>query len=178
VKPQSGTSEDTSTAVTRSEPWRPFRITRDELGDFLKGILSPPTCRCRGWGYRESRGARSLEKLFQSLPRGGAPERKVAEPPQTGPVLALVHKPGQVQSRSALFCEASGEPIRISGSSACSRTCSAGGFLTLHPAARRLGPCVCRFLRPVLQVAGRTLLGYIGCKGDKTSQALEETVGS
>ena len=43
-----------------------------------------------------------LEQFYKALPQTCAPLRKMADPAATAPVLALIHKPGQVQSQIAL----------------------------------------------------------------------------
>jgi zinc protease len=78
-------------------------ITRDELRDFLTEYLVPSNMVVAVAGdIEKSVVLESLQRLFRSLPDGSSQERKLAEPPETGPVLALVHKPGQVQSQVSL----------------------------------------------------------------------------
>jgi predicted Zn-dependent peptidase len=153
-------------------------ITRDELRDFLKRYLVPSNLVVAVAGDIEKTVAlESLEMLFRSLPKGRAPERKLVEPPQTGPVLALVHKPGQVQSQVSLALRSVRRTHPDFWKLSLLVNLFGGGDSLLYTRLREdLGLVYATFFAQSYKWKAGTLLGYIGCKGDKTSQALEETV--
>ena len=121
--------------------------------------------------------AAGLKKLLGALPQGQAPERDLSDPKENKPVIALIPKPGQVQSQVMLVLP---------------------GFKRIHPAfwkARLLTDIFggsdslmytrlrddlglvysAGFFQTYKWNAG-VLIGYIGCKGDKTGTSIEETL--
>jgi predicted Zn-dependent peptidase len=153
-------------------------ITRDDLEDFLKKHFVPSNMVVAVAGDIEKPVVLgSLEKFFRSLPRGRAPERKLPEPPETGPVLALVHKPGQVQSQVTLALRSVRRTHPDFWKLSLLANLFGGGDSLLYTRLREdLGLVYAAFFTQSYKWQAGTLLGYIGCKGDKTSQALEETV--
>ena len=153
-------------------------ITREELRDFLKTYLVPSNMVIAVAGDIEKPLVLgSLENLFQSLPKGGAPVRKLAEPPQTGPVLALVHKTGQVQSQVSLALRSVRRTHPDFWKLSLLVNLFGGGDSLLYTRLREdLGLVYAAFFAQSYKWQAGTVLGYIGCKGDETSQALEETV--
>jgi zinc protease len=111
------------------------------------------------------------------LPEGRRPERNLRDPKETPPVVALIPKPGQVQSQIILALRSAKR--------------SDPGFWKTHLLMDVFGgPDSLMYTRlrddlGVVYSAGffqaykwnaGVLLGYIGCKGDKTSASLAETV--
>jgi predicted Zn-dependent peptidase len=118
-----------------------------------------------------------LAQLFKALPQTPAPLRNLSEPGSTPPVLALIHKPGQVQSQIALSLPSVKRLnpdywkinllMRIfGGSDSMMYTRLRDDMGLVYSAA---------FYETYKWSAG-VLFGYIGCKGDKTVPALEETL--
>ena len=118
-----------------------------------------------------------LAQLFKALPQTPAPLRNLSEPGSTPPVLALIHKPGQVQSQIALSLPSVNRLnpdywkinllMRIfGGSDSMMYTRLRDDMGLVYSAA---------FYETYKWSAG-VLFGYIGCKGDKTVPALEETL--
>jgi predicted Zn-dependent peptidase len=153
-------------------------ITRDDLGDFLKRYLVPSNMVVAVAGDIEKTAVLgSLQGLFRSLPEGRAPERALAEPPQTGSVLALIHKPGQVQSQVSLALRSVRRTHPDFWKLSLLANLFGGGDSLLYTRLREdLGLVYAAFFTQSYKWNAGTLVGYIGCKGDKTSQALEETV--
>jgi zinc protease len=153
-------------------------ITREELGAFLEKHLVPSNMVVAVAGdIEKSAVIGSLEKLFRSLPGGKAPERQLAEPPQTGPVLALIHKPGQVQSQVSLTLRSVRRTHPEFWKISLLMNLFGGGDSLMYTRLREdLGLVYAAFFTQSYKWQAGTLLGYIGCKGDKTSQAIEETV--
>jgi zinc protease len=153
-------------------------ITRDELGEFLKKHLVPSNMVVAVSGDIEKPLVlRSLEKVLRSLPQGTAPVRQLAEPPQTQPVLALVHKPGQVQSQVSLTLRSVRRTHPDFWRLSLLMNLFGGGDSLMYTRLREdLGLVYAAFFTQSYKWQAGILLGYIGCKGDKTSQAIGETV--
>ena len=76
-------------------------IAREDLLRFLRAYVVPSNMVVALAGDIDRDAAReSLERFFRELPAGRAPERQLPAPGPTPPGVALIHKPGQVQSRS------------------------------------------------------------------------------
>jgi zinc protease len=153
-------------------------IKRDDLTAFMRNYFVPSNIVAAVSGditFAEAQA--DLKKLLEALPQGPSPERNYNDPKETPPVLALIPKPGQVQSQVVLLLP---------------------GFKRTHPAfwkARLLTDIFggsdslmytrlrddlgfvysAGFFQAYKWKAG-TLIGYIGCKGDKTSTAIMETL--
>jgi len=153
-------------------------ISRIELVDFLKRYLVPSNMVVAVAGdIEKSVVLGSLGKFFRSLPEARAPERELTEPPQTNPVLALVHKPGQVQSQVTLALRSVRRTHPDFWKLSLLVNLFGGGDSLLFTRLREeLGLVYTAFFTQSYKWQAGTLQGYIGCKGDKTSQALEETV--
>jgi zinc protease len=153
-------------------------ITREEIGAFLKKYLVPSNMVVAVAGdIEKSVVIESLEKLFRSLPQGNAPERQLAEPPQAPPGLALVHKPGQVQSQVSLTLRSVRRTHPDFWKLSLLMNLFGGGDSLMYTRLREdLGLVYAAFFTQSYKWQAGTLLGYIGCKGDKTAQAIEETV--
>jgi len=153
-------------------------ITRDDLTAFMRHYFVPSNMVAAVSGditFAEAQAG--LKNLLEALSRGPSPERNYDDPKETPPVLTLIPKPGQVQSQVVLLLP---------------------GFKRTHPAfwkARLLTDIFggsdslmytrlrddlgfvysAGFFQTYKWNAG-TLIGYIGCKGDKTSTAIVETL--
>jgi len=153
-------------------------ISKTDLNIFMKTYFVPSNIVAAVSGditFKEATAG--LKKLLEALPQGRSPERNLNDPKETPPVLTLIPKPGQVQSQVVLVLP---------------------GFKRTHPAfwkARLLTDIFggsdslmytrlrddlglvysAGFFQTYKWHAG-TLIGYIGCKGDKTSTAIMETL--
>jgi predicted Zn-dependent peptidase len=153
-------------------------ISKTDLNIFMKTYFVPSNMVAAVSGditFKEATAG--LKKLLEALPQGRSPERNLNDPKETPPVLTLIPKSGQVQSQVVLVLP---------------------GFKRTHPAfwkARLLTDIFggsdslmytrlrddlglvysAGFFQTYKWNAG-TLIGYIGCKGDKTSTAIMETL--
>jgi len=118
-----------------------------------------------------------LRKLLQALSDGRPPERNLRDPDETPPVVALIPKPGQVQSQImlALHGVKRSDPdfwkIRLlmdvfGGTDSLMYTRLRDDLGLVYSAG---------FFQTYKWNAG-VLIGYIGCRGDKTSTSIMETV--
>ncbi|HUT71533.1 MAG TPA: pitrilysin family protein [Desulfatiglandales bacterium] len=153
-------------------------ITADDLKRFLVTYFLPSNMVAAISGDISKETATSgLRKLFQALPEGRPPERGLRDPKETPPVIALIPKPGQVQSQLMLALRGAkrSDPdfwkIRLlmdvfGGSDSLMYTRLRDDLGVVYSAG---------FFQTYKWNAG-ILLGYIGCKGDKTSTSLVETL--
>jgi len=153
-------------------------ISRADLTAFMRNYFVPSNIAAAVSGditFTEAQAG--LKTLLEALPQGRSPERNCNDPKETPPVLTLIPKPGQVQSQVVLVLP---------------------GFKRTHPAfwkARLLTDIFggsdslmytrlrddlglvysAGFFQTYKWNAG-ALIGYIGCKGDKTITAIMETL--
>jgi predicted Zn-dependent peptidase len=138
-----------------------------------------------------------LKPFFQAFPETRAPQRKLKDPAITSPVLALVNKPGQVQSQPAITSPVLAlvnKPGQVQSQIILSLPANKrshpdywktsllmnifGGNDSLMYKRLRddLGLVYSAgFFQTYKWQAGQ-LLGYIGCKGDQTGAAIIETI--
>ena len=103
--------------------------------------------------------------------------RKLDEPAENPPVLALVHKPGQVQSRVALYLSSVKRTNPDYWKMSLLMNIFGGSDSMMYTRLRDdLGIIYAGGFHQTYKWKSGTLIGYIGCKGDKTVQAIGETV--
>ncbi len=152
-------------------------ITRADLTGFLTRYFVPTNMVVAVSGdISKDQAMQDLTQLLDALPQRPAPRRNIAPPAETPPVLALIHKPGQVQSQIML------------GMTGIRRThpdfwklrllvdILGGSDSILYKRLRDdLGLVYSAGFYQTYRWQAGLLLGYIGCKGDKTGQAISET---
>jgi predicted Zn-dependent peptidase len=153
-------------------------ITRDDLGRFIRNYFVPSNMVAAVAGdITLEQAAADLEKFLGALPKGRAPARDLRDPKQTPPVLALIPKPGQVQSQVvlALPCFKRTHPAFWK---ARLLTDIFGGNDSLMYTRLRddLGLVYSAGFFQTYKWQAGELIGYIGCKGDRTSTSIEETL--
>jgi predicted Zn-dependent peptidase len=154
------------------------RITRNDLETFLKKFFVPSnmTACIAGDIDRES-VIRSLGKLFRSLPQGSPPERKIGDPKPTSPVLALIHKPGQVQSQVFMVLPAIKRTHPDFWKTALLTNIFGGSDSLMYTRLRDdLGLVYSAGLAQAYKWNAGLVVGYVGCKGNQTAEAILETV--
>ena len=121
--------------------------------------------------------AAGLKRLFKSLPQTAAPQRKLAEPDKTPPVLALIHKPGQVQSQIMMSLPSvkrtHPDYWKIS---LLTNIFGGDGSLVYKRLRDDLGLVYSAGFYEAYKWSAGILYGYIGCRGDQTIPAIEETL--
>lgn len=154
------------------------QITREDLMKFLRAFFVPSNMVvCVAGDIEKGRAVESLERLFEAFPEAAAPPRSLGEPPETPPVLSLIPKPGQVQSQ--VFLALRGLPRSHPDYWKLSLLMNIfGGSDSLMYTRLRddLGLVYAAGFRETFKWKAGMLIGYLGCKGDMTSEALLETV--
>jgi predicted Zn-dependent peptidase len=153
-------------------------ITREDLKGFLKKYLVPSNIVAAVAGDIEKTDVvKGLERLFQALPRSRVPVRKLDDPAQTPSVLALIHKPGQVQSQVALLLPSLKRTHPEYWKMSLLMNIFGGNNSLMYTRLRSdLGLIYSAWFYQTYKWQAGLLVGYIGCKGDSTSQAIQETV--
>jgi len=153
-------------------------ITRKDLKEFLKKYLVPSNIVAAVAGDIEKTDVlKGLGRLFQALPRSRVPARKLDDPAQTPSVLALIHKPGQVQSQVALLLPSLKRTHPEYWKMSLLMSIFGGNDSLMYTRLRAdLGLIYSAWFYQTYKWQAGMLVGYIGCKGDSTSQAIRETV--
>jgi zinc protease len=153
-------------------------VTREDLKRFLKTYFVPGnmTVAIAGDIDRDKIIA-GLKPFFQAFPETRAPQRKLKDPAITSPVLALVNKPGQVQSQIILSLPANKRSHPDYWKTSLLMNIFGGNDSLMYKRLRDdLGLVYSAgFFQTYKWQAGQ-LLGYIGCKGDQTGAAIIETI--
>ena len=153
-------------------------ITRDDLKQFLTKHIVPANIVAAVAGDIDKVDVASgLEQLFKALPQTDAPLRELADPEPTPPVLALIHKPGQVQSQIALSLPSVKRTHSDYWKINLLMSIFGGNDSLMYTRLRDdLGLVYSAGFFETYKWSAGILIGYIGCKGDKTVPAIEETI--
>ncbi len=153
-------------------------VTREDLKRFLKTYFVPGNMTVAIAGdIDKDKIIAGLKPFFQAFPETRAPQRKLKDPAITSPVLALVNKPGQVQSQIILSLPANKRSHPDYWKTSLLMNIFGGNDSLMYKRLRDdLGLVYSAgFFQTYKWQAGQ-LLGYIGCKGDQTGAAIIETI--
>ena len=153
-------------------------ITLEDLKHFLKTYFVPGNMTVAIAGDIDKDEILSgLKTFLQAFPESAAPRRKLKDPKPTPPVLALVNKPGQVQSQIILSLPANKRSHPDYWKASLLMNIFGGNDSLMYKRLRDDMGLVysAGFFQTYKWQAGQ-LLGYIGCKGDQTAAAIGETI--
>jgi zinc protease len=153
-------------------------VTREDLKRFLKTYFVPGNMTVAIAGDIDKDNIiAGLKTFLQAFPETKAPRRKLNDPTITSPVLALVNKPGQVQSQIILSLPAKKRSHPDYWKTSLLMNIFGGNDSLMYKRLRDdLGLVYSAgFFQTYKWQAGQ-LLGYIGCKGDQTGAAIIETL--
>lgn len=153
-------------------------ITREDLKSFLQTYFVPANMTAAVAGHIDrERVVSGLEKLFAALPPDHAPRRRLDDPAETGPVLALINKPGQLQSQVTLWLPSvkrmHPDYWKIS---LLTRILGGDDSLMYTRLRDELGLVYSAGFYQSYKWRAGMLVGYMGCKADKTPRAIAETL--
>jgi predicted Zn-dependent peptidase len=153
-------------------------LSREDLKQFLAQYFVPSNMVAAVAGDVDKAEVLSgLGQFFEALPQTKAPVRKLADPGKTPPVLALIHKPGQVQSQIALSLPSvkrtHPDYWKIS---LLTNIFGGDGSLMSKRLRDDLGLVYSAGFYETYKWSAGVLFGYIGCKGDQTVPAISETI--
>jgi zinc protease len=152
-------------------------IAKEDLAAFLETYFVPSNMVVSVAGDVEKSAAlESLTRLIRALPQKKAPVRNVEVPPPTGPVLALIHKPGQMQSQVTLALRSVQRTHPDYWKTSLLMNLFGGSDSLLYTRLREeLGLVYAAFFYETAKWKAGMLLGYIGSNGDTTPRAIAET---
>ncbi len=153
-------------------------ITREDLKLFLKDYFVPSNMVAAVAGdIDRTEAIKGLNALLKALPNKKAPERRLDVPVETPPVLALIHKPGQVQSQVGLRLPGIRRTHPAYWKMSLLMNVFGGSDSLMYTRLRDdLGLIYAGGFFQTYKWKAGILAGYIGCKGDKTGQAISETI--
>jgi predicted Zn-dependent peptidase len=153
-------------------------ITREDLKRFLQKYFVPANMTVAIAGDIEKEKIISgLKKFLKAFPQTKAPGRILNDPVATSPVLALINKPGQVQSQIIMNLPGKKRTHPDYWKASLLMNIFGGNDSLLYKRLRDdLGLVYSAGFYQTYKWKAGQLLGYIGCKGDQTGAAIEETL--
>ena len=153
-------------------------IGREDLKQFLRDHFVPSNMVAAIAGDIDQEDVKAgLSQFFAALPQTTAPQRNLADPAETSPVLALIHKPGQVQSQVVLSLPSVKRTHPDYWKISLLMNIFGGGDSLMYTRLRDdLGLVYSAGFHQTYKWNAGFLTGYIGCKGDKTAAALAQTI--
>jgi predicted Zn-dependent peptidase len=154
------------------------KITSHDLKRFLKDYFLPSNMVVAVAGdITKQKALAGLNKLFEALPKGKAPERNLTDPKRTPPILTLIHKPGQVQSQVILLLPGVKRTHSDYWKVNLLMNIFGGNDSLMYKRLRDdLGLVYSAGFFQTYKWHAGILAGYIGCKGDQTRTAIIETL--
>ena len=153
-------------------------INQEDLKGFMKRYFVPSNMVVAVSGdIEKGRALEGLRKFFQAFPKGRAPVRELGNPSETAPVLALIHKPGQVQSQVVMTLRSITRTHPDYWKANLLMNVFGGSDSLMYTRLRDdLGLVYAAWFYQTYKWKAGMLRGYIGCKSDRTGQAVQETV--
>jgi predicted Zn-dependent peptidase len=153
-------------------------ITREDIQDFLTAYFVPSNMvACVAGDIDKKQVLKALGQLFSALPERKAPRRHLEDPLDTPPVLALIHKPGQVQSQVTLDLASVKRSHPDYWKMSLLINVFGGKDSLMYTRLRDdLGLVYAAWFHQAFKWQAGLLLGYIGCKAERTADAISETV--
>ena len=153
-------------------------VTREDLERFLKTYFVPENMTVAVAGdIDKDKIIAGLQTFFQAFPKTKAPPRKLKDPEITSPVLALINKPGQVQSQIILRLPANKRSHPDYWKTSLLMNIFGGSDSLMYKRLRDdLGLVYSAGFFQTYKWRAGQLIGYIGCKGDQTGAAISETL--
>jgi len=153
-------------------------ISRDDLKQFIADYFVPSNMVAAVAGDIDKTMVISgLTQLFEALPPTKAPSRKLADPEETPPVAVLVHKPGQVQSQITLSLPSVKRTHPDYWKINLLMQIFGGNDSLMNKRLRDdLGLVYSAVFYETYKWSAGVLFGYIGCKGDQSVPAIQETI--
>jgi len=152
-------------------------ISAEDLTTFLQAYFIPKNMVVAVAGDMEfNEVQKGLKKFFGAFPKTQLAERVLPDPTEGKPVLALVHKPGQVQSQVIFTLETVKRTHPDYWNIAMLTNIFGGSDSFLYKRLRSdLGLVYAAYAYQNYMWQAGFLTGYIGCQADQTRQALSET---
>ena len=152
-------------------------ITREDLYHFLRTYFVPSNMVVSVAGdIEKDRVIESLGNFFKAFPGRKPPERKLEDPVLNSPVLALINKPGQLQTQIGLTLDSVKRTDPDFWKIGLLMNIFGGNESLLFTRLREdLGLVYGAWFLQTYKWKAGLLVGHIGCRGDKTTDAIRET---
>ncbi len=153
-------------------------ISREDLKQFLAQYFVPSNMVAAVAGdIDKAEVVSGLGQFFGALPPARAPGRELADPGKTPPVLALIHKPGQVQSQITLSLPSVKRTHPDYWKISLLMNLFGGDGSLMYKRLRDdLGLVYATGFYETYKWSAGVLFGYIGCKADQSVPAIAETI--
>ena len=153
-------------------------ITREDLKRFLNEYFVPANMTVAIAGdIEKEKIIVGLKKFLNAFPQTKPPERILNDPVDTPPVLALINKPGQVQSQIIVHLPSKKRTHPDYWKASLLMNIFGGNDSLMYKRLRDdLGLVYSAGFYQTYKWKAGQLVGYIGCKGDQTGAAIEETL--
>ena len=153
------------------------QIQGEDLSQFLKTYFaSNNVVACIAGDIEKEDAIKSLGHLFRSLGKHKIPERGFGAPKETLPVLTLIHKPGQIQSQVFMVLPSVKRTDPEYWKLNLLMDLFGGGDSLMYTRLRDdLGLVYSSGFQQTYKWKAGMLTGYIGCKAEKTAEAIAET---
>jgi len=153
-------------------------ISEKDLAEFVQTHFVPDNMVAAVSGdISKEEAIKSLSRFFETFPKGDAPVRKLRDPHETPAVLVLVHKPGQVQSQVILTLPSVKRTHPDFWKISLLLNIFGGSDSLMYKRLRDdLGLVYSAGFHQTYKWNAGYLIGYLGCKGDKTTEAIVETL--
>jgi predicted Zn-dependent peptidase len=152
-------------------------ITRDDLYHFLRTYFVPSNMVVSVAGdIEKDQVMEDVGNFLKAFDERKVPERKLKKPVENPPVLAFIHKPGQVQSQISLTLRSIKRTHPDFWKMGLLMNIFGGSDSLLYTRLREdLGLVYGAWFFQSYKWEAGFLVGQIGCKGDKTVEAIRET---
>ncbi len=153
-------------------------ITREDLKQFLNQYFVPANMTVAIAGdVEKEKIIAGLKKFLKAFPQTKAPERILNDPAATPPVLTFIDKPGQVQSQIIMYLPSKKRTHPDYWKASLLMDIFGGNDSLMYTRLRDdLGLVYSAGFYQTYKWQAGQLVGYIGCKGDQTGAAIEETL--
>ena len=153
-------------------------ISEKDLAEFVQTHFVPDNMVAAVSGdISKEEAIKSLSRFFETFPKGDAPIRELRDPHETPAVLGLVHKPGQVQSQVILTLPSVKRTHPDFWKISLLLNIFGGSDSLMYKRLRDdLGIVYSAGFHQTYKWNAGYLIGYLGCKGDKTTEAIVETL--
>jgi predicted Zn-dependent peptidase len=153
-------------------------LSVEDLRGFLRKHVVPGNMVVAVAGDIEKEKAlRDLKGFLRDFPKDKAPGRRIDDPPENPPVLALIHKPGQVQSQVRLTLRGVKRTHPSYWKMSFLTNILGGSDSLMYTRLRDdLGLIYAGWFHQSYRWRAGILSGYLGSRGDKTGRAIEETI--
>ena len=153
-------------------------VTGEDLKQFLGKYFVPANMTVAIAGDIEKpKIIAGLKKFLNAFPQTKAPQRNLNDPAATPPVLALINKPGQVQSQIIMYLPSQKRTHPDYWKTSLLMNVFGGNDSLMYKRLRDdLGLVYSAGFYQTYKWNAGQLIGYIGCKGDQTGAAIKETL--